>query len=143
MLNTTKTSGKKIVRLNPQRYGELLTLALPTIIETAEQNERLLAVAEKLMDQGKQRTVEETALLKLLVHLIQNYEQQAYQPEMATPHEALRELIQARDLKQSDLLPIFKSKGIASEVINGKRGISKAQAKALAEYFNVSVEVFL
>ena len=49
----------------------------------------------------------------------------------------------ARDLKQSDLLPIFKSKGIASEVINGKRGISKAQAKALAEYFNVSVEVFL
>ena len=70
---------------------------LPTIIETEEQNERLLAVAEKLMDRGKQRTVEETALLNLLVHLIQNYEQKAYQPEMATPHEALRELIQARD----------------------------------------------
>lgn len=143
MLNTTKTSGKKIVRLDSQRYGELLTMALPTIIETEEQNERLLAVAETLIDRGKQRTVEETALLKLLVHLIQNYEQKAYQPEIATPHEALRELIQTHDLKQSDLLLIFKSKGIASEVINGKRGISKAQAKALAEYFNVSVEVFL
>ena len=143
MLNTIKTSGKKIVRLNPQRYAELLTLALPTIIETQQQHERLLAVAEKLIDKGAQRTVEETALLKLLVHLIQAYEQQAFQPEMATPHEALRELMAARDLKQSDLLPIFKSKGIASEVINGKRGISKAQAKALAEHFNVSVEVFL
>lgn len=143
MLNTIKTSGKKIVRLDAQRYGELLTMALPTIIETEAQNERLLAVAEKLMDKGKQRTVEETALLKLLVHLIQNYEQKAYQPEMATPHEALRELIQARGLKQSDLLPVFKSKGTASEVINRKRGISKAQAKALAEHFNVSVEVFL
>lgn len=143
MLNTTKTSGKKIVRFDSQRYGELLTLVLPTIIETEEQNERLLAVTEKLLNKGNQRTLEEATLLKLLVHLIQNYEQKTYQPEMATPHEALRELIQARDLKQSDLLPIFKSKGIASEVINGKRGISKAQAKALAEYFNVSVEIFL
>lgn len=143
MLNTIKTSGKKIVRLNPQRYAELLTVALPTIIETEQQHERLLAVSEKLIDKGAERTAEETALLKLLVHLIQTYEQKAFKPEMATPHEALHELMAARDLKQSDLLSIFKSKGIASEVINGKRGISKAQAKALAEYFNVSVEVFL
>jgi HTH-type transcriptional regulator/antitoxin HigA len=143
MLNTTKISGKKIVRLNPQRYAELLTKALPTIVETEEQNERMLVVAETLMDKGEQRTAEESALLKLLVHLIQTYEQKAYQPEMVTPHEALRELMAARDLKQSDLLPVFKSKGIASEVINGKRGISKAQAKALAEHFHVSVEVFL
>ncbi len=143
MLNTIKTSGKKIVRLNPQRYAELLALTLPTIIETEPQHERLLSVAEKLIEKGAQRTVEETALLKLLVHLIQSYEQKAFQPEMATPHEALCELMAARELKQSDLLPIFKSKGIASEVINGKRGITKAQAKALAEYFNVSVEVFL
>lgn len=118
-------------------------MALPTIIETEAQHERLLAVVEKLIDKGTARTVEETALLKLLVHLIQTYEQKTYHPETATPHEALRELMQARDLKQSDLLPVFKSKGITSEVINGKRGISKTQAKALAEYFKVSVEVFL
>lgn len=143
MLNTIKTSGKKIVRLNPQRYAELLTAALPTIIETDAQHKRLLAVAEKLMDKGSQRTVEETALLKLLVQLIQSYEQKTFKPETATPQEALQELMAARDLKQSDLLPVFKSKGIASEVINGKRGISKTQAKALAEYFTVSAEVFL
>ncbi len=143
MLNTTKTSGKKIVRLNPQRYAELLTMALPTVIETPAQHQRLLAVVEKLMGKGAERTVEETALLKLLAHLIESYEQKIYQPEMATPHEALRELMAARELKQSDLLPIFNSKGVASEVINGKRSISKAQAKALAEYFSVSVEVFL
>lgn len=46
-------------------------------------------------------------------------------------------------VKQSDLAPIFGSKGVASEVINGKCGISKAQAKALARFFNVSTDVFL
>jgi HTH-type transcriptional regulator/antitoxin HigA len=46
-------------------------------------------------------------------------------------------------LKQSDLLHIFGSSGIASEVFNGKRAISKAQAKKLAEHFKVSVELFI
>jgi HTH-type transcriptional regulator/antitoxin HigA len=49
----------------------------------------------------------------------------------------------ANGLRQSDLLPIFGSKGVASEVVNGKRGISKTQAKALAEFFHVPAEVFL
>ena len=47
------------------------------------------------------------------------------------------------DLKQSDLLHVFGSSGIASEVVNGKRSISKAQAKKLAEFFKVSVEMFI
>ena len=49
----------------------------------------------------------------------------------------------ARGLKQSDLSKLFGSKGRASEVINGKRAISKAQAKALAEFFHVSAELFI
>jgi HTH-type transcriptional regulator/antitoxin HigA len=51
--------------------------------------------------------------------------------------------MQARGVRQKDLLHIFKSDGIASEVINGKRSISKAQAKALAEFFDVSVDLFI
>ena len=43
----------------------------------------------------------------------------------------------------SDLWKLFGSKGVASEVVNGKRGISKAQAKALAEFFHVSPELFI
>ncbi len=132
-----------MVRLNTESYAELLATVLPTVIESEAQNDRLLSVAEKLIVKGSARTQEESALLKLLVYLIRGYGQRAYQPEMATPREALIELMSTRDLKQVDLLPIFRSKGIASEVINGKRGISKAQAKALAEFFNVSIEVFL
>lgn len=143
MRHTTKTTGRKIVRFNAENYANLLASVLPTVIENEAQNERLLSVAEKLIVKGSQRTQEESALLKLLVYLIRGYEQKVYQPEMATPHEVLVELMSVRDLKQVDLLPIFKSKGITSEVVNGKRGISKIQAKALAEFFNVSTEVFL
>ena len=143
MRHTTKTTGKKIVRFNAENYAKLLASVLPTVIENEEQNKRLLRIAEKMIVKGSKRTQEESALLKLLVYLIRGYEQKMYQPEMATPHEALVELMSVRDLKQVDLLPIFKSKGITSEVVNGKRGISKIQAKALAEFFNVSTEVFL
>ena len=145
MLNTTKKNGRKTaaVKINPQKYGRLLARVLPVRIETEEENDRMLLEAEKLLDKGDRRTPEEDALLNLLAHLIQQFERDFYHLGGATPHEILRELIAARGLKQSDLLHIFRSKGIASEVINGKRGISKAQAKALADFFHVSAELFI
>jgi HTH-type transcriptional regulator/antitoxin HigA len=39
--------------------------------------------------------------------------------------------------------PLFGSKGVASEVLNGKRSISKAQAKKLAAFFHVSADLFI
>jgi HTH-type transcriptional regulator / antitoxin HigA len=47
-----------------------------------------------------------------------------------------------RGLKQKDLLGVFGSQGVASEVVNGKRSISKSQAKALGEFFHVSPTLF-
>jgi HTH-type transcriptional regulator / antitoxin HigA len=46
-------------------------------------------------------------------------------------------------LRQADHVPIFGSRGRVSEVVNGKRAIGKAQAKALGEFFKVSPELFI
>jgi len=35
------------------------------------------------------------------------------------------------------------SSGVVSEVVNGKRAISKAQAKALGDYFKISPSFFI
>ena len=51
--------------------------------------------------------------------------------------------MEARDIRQEDLIGVIGSRGVVSEVVNGKRGISKAQAKALGEYFHVSAELFI
>ena len=130
-------------KLNPTRYRKLLSQVMPVAIETEEQNERMLAVVEKLMDKGEDISAEEEALLRLLVTLIQDFEEKYYHPGDATPLEVLHHLMEARGLKPRDLWELFGSKGIASEVLNGKRSISKAQARKLAEFFHVSTELFI
>jgi len=129
--------------INPARYKRLLSRAMPVVIETEEENERMLAEVEKLMAKGENMSPEEDALLRLMATLIQNFEEKFYNAREATPLEILQHLMDARDLKQSDLLEVFGSKGVASEVVNGKRSISKTQAKALAKFFNVPADLFI
>ena len=77
------------------------------------------------------------------MNLIESFEARHYQLKSATPLEILTELVRDRGLKQKDLVPVFGSQGIASEVLNGKRGISKAQAKKLGDFFNIESGVFI
>jgi len=116
---------------------------MPVVIETEEENARMLAIVEKLMKKGENLSVEEEKLLKLLVRLIEDFEQRFYQPPEAEPLEILHHLMEARGIKQSQLWEVFGSKGIASEVLNGKRGISKTHARALADYFHVPADLFV
>jgi HTH-type transcriptional regulator / antitoxin HigA len=60
-----------------------------------------------------------------------------------TPREALIGMMEMNHLKQADIVPIFGSSGITSEVVNGKREISKTHAKKLAKFFHVSTDLFL
>lgn len=130
-------------RLDPKRYARLLSATLPAIIETEEQNEYYLGVVEELMLKGEDIAPEEEMLLNLLSLLISEFERRFYQIRKASPLEVLKELMASNQLKQADLVPIFGSKGITSEVLNGKRSISKEKAKALADYFHISVEAFI
>jgi len=51
-----------------KRYGRLLAQAAPRAIRTEEENDRALAIVEKLMEKGELNlTPEEDALLELLV----------------------------------------------------------------------------
>ena len=130
-------------RIDPTRYKRLLSRTMPVIIETEEENERMLAVIEKLMDKGESLSPEEEKLLKLLTRLVEDFEERYYHPKDASPLEVLHHLMESREVKQTHLLDVFGSKGIASEVLNGKRGISKTQAKALANYFHVPADLFI
>ena len=125
-----------------QEYSKLLVAVRPKVIETEEENEFYLAEVTKLIRLGDAISPAQECLLKLLVNLIESFEDRHYQLKSATPLEILTELVRDRGLKQKDLVPVFGSQGIASEVLNGKRGISKAQAKALGEFFKVSPSLF-
>lgn len=60
-----------------------------------------------------------------------------------TPRELLASLIKENGLKQADLADIFGTQSVVSEVLAGKREITKLQAKALAEKFAIKVEAFI
>ena len=128
------------------KYGLLLMETLPSVISSEAELERLTEEVDRLMTKGIKQgdlSPEEENLLELLAILIESYEDEHYpMPEMS-PNEFLKCLMEERDVKQSDLLHVFGSSGVASEVVNGKRSISKAQAKKLAEIFKVSVELFI
>jgi HTH-type transcriptional regulator/antitoxin HigA len=51
-------------------------------------------------------------------------------------------LLEERGLKAADLSAVLP-KSRVSEILAGKRAISKDQAKGLAQFFRVPVEVFL
>ena len=125
------------------RYRRLVSRAMPVLIETEEENARILAIVERLMKKGESLTAEEERLLKLLVKLVEDFEQRFYKLSKATPLEVLHHLMEDRGVKQSHLWEIFGSKGVASEVLNGKRGISKTHARALANYFHVPADLFV
>ena len=134
---------RNLRKIDPTRYRRLLSRTMPVVIETEAENERMLAIVEKLMDKGEAMSAEEETLLKLLAKLIEDFEERYYQPPDATPLEVLQHLMESRGAKQTHLWEVFGSKGIASEVLNGKRGISKTHAKALADYFHVPADLFI
>ena len=124
-----------------QVYENLLTELAPLPIETEEEYDRLLVVAERLTF-AKDNTPEERVLYKLLVTLIEVYETENYPINKSEPHEILQHIMESSRTRQVDLVGIIGSSGVASEIFNGRRSISKAQAKQLADHFKVSADLF-
>ena len=119
----------------------LLQQTLPRVIQSAEENERLIAELERL-DGLPKMTPEQHDVAELLTLLIQQYERK-YDLDAATPLEALRTLMEDRNLRQRDLIGVFGSSSVASDVMNGKREISKQHARGLAGFFHVPVTLFI
>jgi len=132
------------IAIDRKKYTQLLSQTQPARITNDIEYGRLLAATERLMDKAEEElSPEESTLLDLLVTLLDQYEEQRYPIAPASPHDVLHHLMEARGLTHKDVWPLFGSKGVASEVLNGKRAISKVQAKKLAEFFHVSPAVFI
>lgn len=132
-----------VLEVDPKRYGRLLARRLPTVIRTPEDNHRVVAELEELDRHYAKLTAEEREYYDLLTVLIESFENSHYALEGSTPDSRLRSLMEEHGLRQRDLLDIFGSRGIASEVVSGKRAISKAQARKLAQRFHVPADLFL
>ena len=143
MTATVKPKIRVRLRVDAQQYGRLLARVAPVVIRNEKEYDRVVAAINSLLNKRKDITPEEDQLLDLLSLLVEQYEEEHYNFPDAAPHEILQHLMEARDIAQKDLVPLFGSSGRASEAINGVRPISKSQAKALAQFFKVSAELFI
>lgn len=142
MLNTTKTIGKETLVFDSEAYNYLLCKYQPHLITNEEDNEKFLAIVEELISR-QTLTPEEDTLLALLVKLIEDFEDKTYSLNCSTPYSRLLHLMEARSLEKVDLLNFLESKGITAELLDGEQIIDFSQAKVLAEFFQVSPNLFL
>jgi HTH-type transcriptional regulator/antitoxin HigA len=123
-------------------YAELLAQSLPRPIHTEAEHARFTASLLAL-DELEDPSPEEEALAEVLTLLIEDYEEKRHPLPRVAPSESLNALMEERGLKHKDIWPVLGNKGAATEVLSGRRSISKAQAKRLAEFFRVPIELFI
>ena len=118
-----------------------LEVGSPTPITSERQHEEYLSVLDKLASK-ENPTREEEKYGEVLMSLIEVYEEMHYSIPDASPVEVLRTLMDANDLRQKDLAPIFGSESIVSEVLHEKRALNKNHIEKLSKRFRVSPALF-
>lgn len=140
--------------MNEQHYSELLAQYRPVVIETPEEHDHMLTVAETLMERGDILSPEERKLLAMTVLLIEAFEVSIEQEDddegdeeteptkPPEPHETLARVLEARGLGLQDIAHVFGNPHIAREALEGKRPISRSQAKDLGRFFSMPAKLF-
>jgi HTH-type transcriptional regulator / antitoxin HigA len=123
-------------------YASLLTSTLPSVIRSEAENERHIAMLEELDRKGSRMSAAERRMAELLTLLIEDFEERHYALQPSSPIDVLNELMLANNLKQKDLVDVFGTPSIASEVLNGKRRLNAEHIRKLSRRFKVSPEIF-
>lgn len=126
---------------NSSAYIELLKAFPPRPITAEEDLMANQAAIDSLLDRGE-LTPDERDYLNVLGMLVYEYEQTLEPIPDIYGVELLKALIEEFDLKQKDLVPIFKTESIVSDILREKRQLTTEHIQKLAEFFQVSPAVF-
>jgi len=122
-------------------YGELLAQTKPEAVTRDEQHQLYVEQLEKLTGQAEVTPAEEK-LIHLLTVLVEDYEARNFPVPEAGPLAIVRHLMEAHRLRQKDLVDVFGTESIVSDVLNGKRDLNKEHIRRMSHRFHVSPSVF-
>ncbi|MGK7875745.1 MAG: type II toxin-antitoxin system HigA family antitoxin [Xenococcaceae cyanobacterium] len=143
MQNTTQKIGKKTPGTSSTKsYIELINAFTPRRIDSEEYLNATQEVIDSLLDRGN-LTPDERDYLHLLGLLVSDYEERHYSLPDIYGVELLKVLIEEFNLRQQDIVPIFRTQSIVSEVLSGKRQLTVNHIQKLAEFFHISPAAFL
>ena len=114
-----------------------------TSVHTEEDYERATATIDVLLNEiGDNENHPLADVLDYLADQVKVYEDERFSIPKAEPHDVLRFLMDQQGLRQEDLGDCAPQSRI-SEILAGKRAISKEIARRLAKRFNVHGDIFL
>lgn len=122
-------------------YGALLSEIKPEVIRGEQQNAYFIAKLEELTSLENVTPAQEK-LIKLLTVLVEEYESKYCPVPDAGPLDIIRHLMEQHSLRQKDLVDVFGTESIVSDVLNGKRDLTKDHIMRLSARFHVSPAVF-
>jgi HTH-type transcriptional regulator/antitoxin HigA len=122
-------------------YIELLTSFPPRPITSEEELIATKKVIDSLIDKGE-LTPDEQDYLNVLGTLVHDYEEKHKSIPDIHGIELLKALIAELGLRQKDLVSIFKTESIVSEVLSGQRNLTVNHIRQLAEFFHISPAAF-
>jgi HTH-type transcriptional regulator/antitoxin HigA len=122
-------------------YAALLSAIRPEVIRDEKQNRAYIGRLEVLSSK-KHLTSAEQKLMRLLLLLVEDFERNSDPVPDAGPVDVLRHLMEAHGLRQRDLTDVFGTESIVSEILHGKRDLTKEHIRRLSIRFSVSPAVF-
>jgi len=111
-------------------------------IRNEDDYRKIVALANELADSLEEDDGPLDDFLGVVTDLIEVWESRQKDLPKAEPREVLRYLLETHDLKQKDLAEIA-SQTVISDILAGRRAISKNVAKALAVRFGTDMSVFI
>lgn len=112
------------------------------IIKTDAQYYKYCDMLEELIDSTK-KTKAIKDEVELLTFLIEKYDEEHTSFEELDPIQLLHSLMEDHKLKSKNLVEILDvSKGMVSDILHCKKGLSKEIIRILASHFKLSQEAF-
>ena len=120
----------------------MMTALKYKVIKSKRQYREYASILEELVS-ADFRSKEMKDEIELLTLLIEKWDEENNAFDDVDPITLLRALMEERKLKAKDLVEVLGvSKGLVSDILNYKRGLSKVIIRVLADYFKVSQEAF-
>ena len=113
-----------------------------TVIKSSPQYDMYCRTLEDLLG-GNDNSKDAVDEIELLTLLIEKWDAEHSTLNEVNPIELLHSLMHDHNLKAKDLVGILGvSKGLVSDILNYKKGLSKEIIRILSSYFKVSQEAF-
>ena len=113
------------------------------VIKTDAHHRYFLAEVERLAVQDPEPASGPGLHLGLLTKVVEDYEKNRYIFDKPDPIDAIRFRMEQQGLRQKDIAPYLGGKNRASEVLSGKRSLTRHMINALYEQLDIPLELLV